>query len=277
MSLTTHRFLLASAGGACLAILLPVASAVLSACGDDESSGTTGQRVELATRVELAPAGNGPFTNDFGFEITLERVLISVGELRYFEGEPVGWLEPLPARTWGVRSAWAHPGHYQAGTELGEMLEPVTVDLLAAPVDLALGTGVTGEYRSAWFTFAAPPVGPDADELGDAVVLVRGEATGSDLTLRFEATARESDVLDTNDDPIVEGCPFDEQTVEGDGTVVVTIDPALWLDQVDFSRIPADETDDELVVLDPAEAPHKAFVRGLKKAAAFQFSFVRDL
>jgi hypothetical protein len=233
---------------------------------------TGGKRVELATRIDLSAAAQAPFTNGFGYEVTLDRVLVSVGELRYHAGAPVGWRRSPAGQWFGVREAWAHPGHYAAGDELGEMLDPDTVDLLSAPVGLTDGEGVTGEYLSAAFSFRAPPVGSLASELGDDVVLVQGSAKSADLEFAFEAHATEADVLDTYGVPVVAGCPFSDGTVASDGTVVVTIDPALWLDQVDFAREP-NVVAGETTVLDPAGVPHEAFVRGLKKAAGYAFSF----
>jgi hypothetical protein len=253
-----------------LVALCPLVSALQGACSE-ASSATTGKRVVLTTRVEVSEGATSEFTNAFAFAINLDRVLVSVGELRYFEGEPIGQRAPS---LFGIRSAWAHPGHYQAGDELGEMLEPEAVDLLASPTELTLGEGVTGQYRSAWFTFHAPPTGSLADELDGAVVLVSGEARGPERTLTFVASATQDQVLDTYGEPIVTGCPFEDGNVTGDGTITLIIDPVLWLDQVDFARVPETETEpDTVIVLDPAEAPHQAFVRGLRKAAAYSFSY----
>lgn len=267
------RHLAASIVGASLAILLPLVGTVFTACGED-SGATTGRRVVLATTVEVAPAAEARFTNAFGFEIMLDRVLISVGELRYFAGAPIGRRDPplAPGLT-GLRLVHAHPGHYVAGDELGEMLDPLTVDVLAGPAALPDGQGITGEYLSASFCFASPPVGNLADDLGGAVVIVSGIAAGADLEIAFEVSATHDQVLDTYGEPLIAGCPFTAATVDRDGTVILTVDPTLWLDQVDFSREPDVVTGDS-VVLDPAEVPHEAFVRGLKKAAAYAFSFI---
>lgn len=266
------RHLLASLVGGSFAFLLPVGAALFTACGEDTGA-TTGKRVVLATEVEVAPAASAGFTNAFGFAITLDRVLVSVGELRYYAGAPIGRRDrPLTPELMGLRLVHAHPGHYVAGDELGEMLEPLTIELLPGSSSLADGQGITGEYRSASFRFAAPPVGALAGDLDDAVVLVSGTAESADLALTFEVSATREEVLDTYGEPVISGCPFTGGTVAGDGTVVLTLDPALWLDQVDFSREP-DVVSGQSVVLDPAEVPHEAFVRGLKKAAAYAFSF----
>jgi len=272
----THRilppYLLASLFGVTLSVLLPAALALFSACGSEDAA-TTGKRVALATEVQLAPSSALPFTNAFDFEITLDEVYLSVGELRYFSGAPIGRYQPsrLPDLL-GLRQAFAHPGHYVAGDVLGEMLEPRMVELVGGGARLADGAGITGEYLSASFRFGAPPVGELADELSDAVVRVRGTARGAELELDFEISATESEVLDTYGEPVVSGCPFTEGSVDRDGTVTLAIDAALWLDQVDFSRESEVSTEGR-TVLDPAGVPHEAFVRGLVKAAAYAFSY----
>ncbi len=265
------RYLWASSFGAALAVFLPAAGALFSACS--EAVTTTGERVVLATEIRLAPNAAEPFTNAFDFEITLDAVFLSVGELRYFAGAPIGRYEPsrFPDLL-GPRQAFAHPGHYVAGDVLGEMLEPESIELLQGGSKLADGAGITGEYLSASFRFEAPPAGELGDELLDAVVRVRGSARGPEFELEFEVSATENDVLDTYGEPLVSGCPFSEGSVDQDGTVTLEVDPALWLDQVDFSREPEVNAEGR-TILDSTGVPHEAFVRGLVKAAAYSFSY----
>ena len=202
-------------------------------CGDE----TAGERVVLETRAELAQT---TFSTSLGWEITLTEATVAIGELRYFEGEPVtAWF--------GIRPAYAHPGHYQEGGTVGEMLEPVSVDLMASPVALPAGNGVTGTARSALFA---------ADS-----VRVAGTAKQGATERTFFAVASPSE-------PVV-GCTFANGEISGDGTVVVTVHAEVWLDQVDFALLP---DSGELV---PGEIPHKAFVRGLQKAAAYTFAYER--
>lgn len=239
----------------------------LGAAGCSDASETSGKRVTLATRIELEPAARAPLTTALGWEVSIDTAYVSIGELRYFEGDPVTafrWLE--------IPRAHAHPGHYQQGGAVGEMLEPTSVDLVATPIEIAVGQGVTGVASSARFTFHAPAVGPAAGELAGAVARVTGTATQGTLVRPFAVSASETDVFDASGQPIVEGCTFSAGAIDGDGTVVVTLRPSVWLDQIDFSLVP-ESTDGAPVELAPGEIPHKGFVRGLKKAAAYAFSF----
>ena len=62
-------------------------------------------------------------------------------------------------RWWAIREAHAHPGHYEAGGTIGEMLTPTSVDLVQGVTDLGTGPGITGTALSARFSFQAPPEG----------------------------------------------------------------------------------------------------------------------
>jgi hypothetical protein len=252
------------------ALLLAAELAVgLAASGCSEAPDTGGRRVTLATRVELEAEARAPFTSGFGWQITLEQAFVSIGELRYFEGDPVtAW------RWLAIGRALAHPGHYQQGGVIGEMLEPTSVDLFATPTALSAGQGVTGVARSARFAFHAPPVVPAATALCRAVARVVGTATQGALSRPFAISASAADVADASGRPEVQGSVFTGGEIDADGTVVVVIRPTLWLDQIDFSSVP-ESSDGAPVELLPGEIAHNAFVRGLEKAAAYDFSFER--
>jgi hypothetical protein len=247
-------------------------AAVLSAClgGEDGGDTTTGKRVHLSTRAELA--GGTEFTNAFGWSFTLTKVLVSSGALYYFDGEP---LEPV-ARATEPRSlsligvAHAHPGHYKEGNTKGEMLVAASYDLVKGPAALAEGEGVSGLFRSARFTFESPAQGPMSAEMQVAVVIVEGTATKDGATKAFRLVGLVDDVLDADGLPNLDGCTFEETDVEDDGSVVVSIDPSVWLDQVQLDELP-----DGAVPVDVAR-DHSAFVsfaRGLKKSTAYRFSY----
>lgn len=246
-------------------------------CGDDA---TGGKRVALATQAALAPGASSSFTNAYGWSITLTKAAVSVGPLYYFDGAPIVDARLSPERPadilerWvSIRSAHAHPGHYEQGNTKGEMLEPSSVDLLNGPFELPAGDGVSGVFRSARFSFSAPPAGPAAALLGEHVVIVEGDAVKGELARAFVATADLSDVLDENGAPVVEGCDLSEVNVQADETVEVEVNPAVWLDQIDFEPV-AESQAGSPAPLEPGTAPHKAFVRGLKKGAAYRFRIV---
>ncbi|MCA9598544.1 MAG: hypothetical protein KC776_34775 [Myxococcales bacterium] len=235
-----------------------------AACSSDTATETSGARVTLKTRV--VANGVDAFTNDYGWTVNLSRALVSTGPLYYFEGAP------LEASWWGIRPAYAHPGHYQAGQTDGEMLTEWSVDLLAGPASLADGNAVTGTVRSATFSFNPPTAGPVKDQLDGHVVLLEGMAQKDDDSRLFRAVADEAELLNAEGKPLVEGCPFESGAIGNSGTVTLTIDVPLWLDQVDFEQL-VPSTNGEPVSFEPDSIVDKAFLRGLKKAAAYHFSY----
>jgi len=249
----------------------------IEACGADEAGG---QRVVLSTRLE-AISGAESFTTAVGWDVTLSRALISTGPFYYFDGAPpVVQLLRQPSRKgrWvtaraalGLSEAWAHPGHYKAGEALGQMLQPWSVDLLAG-ADLPVGDGVTGLYRSASFSFTAPPEGPIAGELSGHAVIVEGTAAREGTPpLRFVATADLVDIERSAANGYVDGCRFDELDIQGDGRVTVRVTPKVWFDLVDFSELAP--VGDEPVELPPDSQPKIAFALGLAQLSAYEFSF----
>jgi len=264
------------------ALPLVLALAVV-ACGDDS---TSGKRVVLATDIGLAPAsatggkGGAAFLNDAGWQVSLEKVAVSGAALNYYSGAPLLALHhakpSLFERLAGLLegTAYAHPGHYTEGDAVGEMLTPFDAEFAKGIVKLAAGNGVTGTFRSARFTFDASRT--LAGHAG-ATVYLAGTATKDGMTRLFTATATQAEVVDVENLPRVEGCSFtpaggisDGVAVDDDGTVHVQVAPVLWLSDVDFTDATAGTQPAEL----PAESrARRAFVRNLKGAAAFQFSY----
>ncbi|APR82983.1 putative lipoprotein [Minicystis rosea] len=269
-----RRLGLIAAGTVALSALALSTGAALSACGSDS---TTGIRVTLKTRIVADDGVKAPFTNAYGWSIQLQKVAISVGALYYFDGAPI-FSAGLPPRLhlgdFLLRSAHAHPGHYQTGNAMGQMLTPSSVDLALGDADLPAGEGTSGIFRSGRFVFGDKPTGSAASTLGDYVVLLEGEAKKDSMTRVFRAAGALADTLDSYGEPKLDGCAFDEDEidVEANGTVTVHIKPSVWLDQSEFDEVP-ESTDGTPVELTPDEEAFKGFVRGLKKGSAVVFSY----
>jgi hypothetical protein len=267
-------------------------AALFAGCGGEDT--TVGRQVVLKTQVEPGESAAAPFTNALGWTITLKKAALSVGALYYFDGAPIFSVR-APTNTnpntntntntkdvrervaafLGVGVAFAHPGHYEPGSTKGQMLEPTSVDLLAGPADLPAGNGVSGIFRSGQFSYNAPPVGPAAGELGGRVVVLEGEAVKGDAKRAFRASADADEALDTYLEPKVAGCVFEEVDVQADGTVIVRIEPSVWLDQVEFEELP-ESSDGSPVEMAEGTVARKAFTRGLKKGSAYVFRFAAD-
>jgi hypothetical protein len=250
----------------------------IEACSSGE---TSGDRVVLDTRVELAPEGQS-FTTARGWDVSLSRILISTGPLYYFDGAPpLVQLAPEPRRrAWpsalealGVSEALAHPGHYKAGDALGQMLDSWTIDLLAGGADLPAGDGVTGVYRSASFSFTSPPEGPLASAMESHAAIVEGVAERAGTApLRFVATAELADIERSAADGYIDGCQFDELDIERGGRVTVRVNPKIWFDLVDFAEL-APAAGDAPVQFPDDSQPQLAFALGLAQLSAYKFSF----
>jgi hypothetical protein len=250
--------------------------ALLGGCGDES---TPGKRVTLQTEVTAGADAAAPFTNAYGWTFTLKAAAISIGPLYYFDGAPLFSTSARPqdpatrvAKWLGIGVAHAHPGHYDQGASKGQALEPSSADLLAGPTALPAGSGISGVFRSARFSFHSPPVGPAAGALGDSVVVLEAEATKGDMTKLFRASAAFTDVLDSYGEPKVEGCELKEVDVQADGTITIEIKPTVWLDQMELDHVP-DSEDGLPVDLEAGTPAHKAFTRGLKRGSAYEFTY----
>jgi hypothetical protein len=266
--------------GAALSILsLSFAGgAALSACGAGETTGS--KRVSLKTHIVADDGVDAPFLNAFGWSVKLSKAALSVGALYYFDGATIFSAGLPPARPGerfavllGVGTAWAHPGHYQAGNAMGQVLLSSSVDLALGPSDLPLGEGVAGIYRSGRFIYEKNPTGSAALELAGHVVVLEGEATKDTMKRVFRASALADEVLDASGEPRLEGCAFDgEPDVQEDGTITVHVKPSIWLDQAEFDTMP-ESADGAPLDLPKDSEVEKAFIRGLKKGTAIVFSY----
>jgi hypothetical protein len=253
-------------------------AALVQGCGSDTGGSTGGRRVVLHTRVTVEEAALARFTTALGWEVELSRAAIAAGPFYYFDGAPPVVLETRP-RAWqyasrflGLGVAHAHPGHYQPGNAMGQMLESSSLDLLGGAADFPDGDGVTGTYRSARFTLAEP-TGPAKALLGGHVAVADGIASkDGEATRYFRAYADASDVEEHVSRGEVDGCELTKAVVEGDGTITATVDPRVWFDLVDFTTADAGAVDAAADL--PAESDAAiGFVLGVAQLSAYKFSY----
>jgi hypothetical protein len=246
----------------------------LAPCACDSDAATTGRRVVLHTNATAEPATRAAFTTGFGWDVTLTKAAVATSALYYFDGPPP---TAMRSQSFGERlaslfigTAWAHPGHYQAGTAVGQVLlaTPVALDLFAAtPIPLPDGEGVTGVYRSARFVIpsSAPP---DAAVAGH-VAIAEGRALKHDGSstqpIFFRLVADYADISGSIKNGAVDGCVLDETTVTDTGTINVEIKPTVWLNLVDFSTFaPGTEAS-------PTETRNAGFSQGVTQLSAYAF------
>ena len=240
------------------------AGVVLSACSDPS---TGGRRVSITTRARGDVSDNPVVETSLGWQVEVTRGKLALDYLYYVSGPPAGL-----AHRWddlfSIKSAHAHPGHYDSGDVLAELQGPVILDLLAGETTLGEGGGVTGQALSAVVTLGS--LGGDDATLA---VIVEGVASKGELTIPFRAEVERA-VIDNpvSHLPEIDGCPLEDGEIEGDGTVLFEVGVAVWLDRVDFAEVSVPESG--LAVLQPNTPPYNAFRRGLEKALGYHFSFI---
>ena len=256
--------------------------AILLACGSDSGDTTTGKRIVLHTKATAEPVTKTKFTTGFGWDVTLTKAAVATSGLYYFDGPPptAMWKPRAPGlreRLAGlfIGTAWAHPGHYQAGTALGQVIltEPTALDLFAAlPVTLADGEGITGIYRSA--RFVIPKAAPASGAVLDGhIAVAEGQASKKDGSspqpIFFRLVADYADIQGSINNGAVDGCVLDETTVTDSGSITVEIKPTIWLNLVDFSKIAPGSA------ATPTEARSEGFSQGITQLSAYHFSYTQ--
>lgn len=256
---------------------LGLVSALPSACSS-EDGGTSGRRIALEVKIKSDDARQG-FTNAYGWRIDLDKVLVATGALYYFDGATIFSRARPPTaparrpveRLLGIKSAFAHPGHYVPGNARGQLLGASSADLRGEST-LGTGDGISGPTRSATFSFQVPSAGPYAAELGAHVAVLEGKATKGAETRLFRAEIDPSDVMNTKNAPAVEGCPFVETDMQADGVVTANVKVSMWLDQAELDLVPP-SADGRPVLLGADTGPRKALARGMKAGLAYVFSY----
>ena len=250
----------------------------LAACSSEDST-TTGKRIVLHNSVTGDPAVKSPITTGFGWDVTLTKAAVATNGFYYFDGPPpTAMFRPksLRERFAGlfIGTAYAHPGHYEAGNALGQvaLAAPVTIDLFGAlPLALPDGDGVTGTYRSA--RFVIPPAGPGDALLGTHVALAEGKAVKHDGTsaapVFFRLVADYADVSESIQNGAVDGCVLDETVVTDSGSIALAITAKVWLNLVDFSKI------DPGTEAAPTEAKDAGFSQGVTQLSAYRFTYTK--
>jgi len=249
---------------------------LLFACGSDGNT-TSGKRVVLHTSATAA-TDKTQLTTGFGWDVTLTKAAIATSGFYYFDGPPPTAYVP-PKRSFGERfaslfvgTAWAHPGHYQAGTALGQAIfaTPTALDLFGvSPIALSDGDGVTGTYRSG--RVLLPETAPADPVLAGHVGIAEGKATKHDgssaMPIFFRLVADYADVSTSIQNGAVDGCVLDEAIVTENGSINMVIEPKVWLDLVDFSKIaPGSEGA-------PTEARDAGFSQGVTELSAYHFTY----
>lgn len=244
------------------------------------------------------------FENERGWTVELELAQARLGPVRFYEGHPFFsrsmWRLPQL-----IKSAHAHPGHYDPTEALGELLDVSVVDLLASsPTLLGRARGLSGSYGSAEVVVSDKPSGDD-DTLGPVSLRLKGKATGcvEQAEDDSEGGSNGEPNDDQNGDPngdskgdsngscepgfeqvtlpfeaalslpnTVSGISFEHELTAG-GKVLLDIDVKHWLARVNFATLSLDK-DQALGAVEKGSQAYNALVRGASEGAAYKLSWV---
>lgn len=272
------HFRLKTLGFAALAgpILLLSSTLVSATLGTSCTNESTAQkRVTYETHIVADDAIDAPVVNAYGWSIQITRAALSIGPIYYWNGAPsfASFNAPDTFGIFGIRSAFAHPGHYVPGDAMGQVLIPSSVDLALGEAILPPGEGVSGVYRSGRLTFVDKPVGDAVDALAGHVIVLEGTGTKDTLTRIFRAELDFDDILDAAGEPRVDGCAFDnEPDIQADGTITIHVALSVWLDQLELDTV-AESVDGKPVLIARDSTPFREIERGIKKAPAILFQY----
>lgn len=239
----------------------PLLLATLLGCAPSEAP-----RVQLDVVVD--GSGLRESTTDLGWTITLTQARLALADLEFTTAGELHATRPAEPRSWLlallIRSAHAHPGHYQGGELIGELPGAHVLDFIAGDGEqLGTATLIVGDYTAANFTFRRA----QADELpaGDPLIghtaLLQGTAVKDGESVAFTL------LIDSPIDRQLVGAPF-EYTVTQDTNVALGVrmldtDPYEGdhlFDGIDFSGLDAADgsADGNVVLVDPELVPEQA-------------------
>lgn len=207
--------------------------------------------VEVVVR---APAG--PLES--GWTVEALEGSMAFSELRFFEGHTHGVSRWSPLSLL-VSTAWAHPGHYEPGAVVAEVLTPLELDLARREVvPWATADALTGGYGSARLGFGA------------SGVRVTGTARRGSTVVRFDTGVVEAP-------PLLEGLRFEATLTAADvGRVRLEVELARLLEQVVFDEAGALPDVDGVVRFTPGSVARNGFVRGLTNAGSYRFTWLKN-
>ena len=253
-------------------VLLPLATALCTPEGDEP--------VQVTLPVAASGARLEAVTNAEGWTVTVSEFRLAAADFEFtIEGEthasaaPSQWQQIV-----GIRSAWAHPGHYAGGEVTGELLGNFIWNLSDELQPLGDATLLTEDYNGAnlHYRLADDTDGLDAeDPLLGHTAYIEGEAEKDDVTVAFTA------IIDVEEDTEMVGAPFElSVSEETAGTIVwqvLTLDPSegdTMFDGLDFDAL--DEDGDGVVEIVPDSDAHNVFMKTLIRHDHYNAAFDAD-
>lgn len=210
----------------------------------------------VGVAVEAVSARTDTFDTDSGYEVTLQRGSVWVGDLHFHEPKDVEEQALLRPHRWllGPSTAHAHPGHDMSGDVRGELAGSFAVDLLAPAASLGEAEFYEGPYETASLLLEQDGEdGPTADLAGVA-------SDGVD-TIPFAFVVQHPKTI--------LGIPFEaEVDAATPPTLVLTLDPAEILGHLDFLIL---DDDGDGVVTEEDDGVRNPLAFGLESNLVFRY------
>lgn len=220
------------------------------------ASETTGERVRVHWVLDPGiVAEHAELETQAGYRVTLEEARIDVQSL-YLYAPPSARLGALAWLERGFSSvAHAHGGidNEKGRRVLAEWTKPLTIDALSgAPVELSYTDAEGGTV--------------DAVKLllkDGAVARVRGQAERDGQRWRFEAEV-------TPDEDVARSVELIEleEALEANARVHIRVEPKVWLDLCEFSRL-VENAADEVITVQADNQVGRALSIGVRSPSAF--------
>jgi hypothetical protein len=224
----------------------------------------TSAAVPIALDVQVGGRGRSAVDVN-GRAVSFTAAQLCVAGLETYEGDAVlalgvqrsDWTSTVRDLL-SFRSAHAHPGHYEAGGTMGDVVGPAVVDLAATTPVVLRGEGISGHHGSATLTLC------DDDSIGGALRLA-GTVTLDDGTTRAFS-------FSTAAGAAIEGIAINVEA-SGDLSLLLEVDLAAFVARADFSAAAVSAFDaDDVVVPASGSQLDNAFVRAAASSSTYVFS-----
>jgi hypothetical protein len=211
---------------------------------------TGGEQVAFsATLVNAADWDGGRWTDGSGWTVQLDTATACLGPVYLWSAEPTLDVEGWSA-LWSplISTAHATADHFVAGFLRGQVTEQAPFDLLTEQTaPLGDGVGLAGTVRSAELWLEPPGEGCPYD----TTIALSGTAQSGKTVVPFAAALTfDDDWIDASTGNYPErlrrmrGLLTDFTLAEG-GSLLVEVDPTIWLDGADFAELLKTNPDDD--------------------------------
>lgn len=242
-------------------------------CVEQTGSGLVQFEAYAGGPVDAAAGAPYEFDNRLGFHVTLTRARLRVGAIYLNRARPI-----LGAQD----TACILPGLYAAEVRSAATIDALSPELVPfeRPGSATADRALTGEV---WLTGGDIDADNDSTRILDyAGLATRGEATygfHGVVTIGSNRAIVSADPATPGANPlckqrIVTPIPVDI-TPQQDGELILRVNPEVWFDSMDFSRIPnaVGSGEDSRIADSNTDAASNTLFQGLRSTDAYRFDW----